>query len=78
MKNVTRRMTILETLETAIALEFERTGITAFGLLQGATYYTNHLANSSKKISNDEYIRNFQGAKTNDKAQELVFAMLEN
>jgi hypothetical protein len=77
-KNVTRRMTILETLETAIALEFERTGITAFGLLQGATYYTNHLANSSKKISNDEYIRNFQGAKTNDKAQELVFAMLEN
>jgi hypothetical protein len=34
-------MTILETLETAIALEFERTGITAFGLLQGATYYTN-------------------------------------
>jgi hypothetical protein len=27
-KNVTRRMTILETLETAIALEFERTGIT--------------------------------------------------
>jgi hypothetical protein len=44
-------------------------------LLQGATYYTNHLANSSKKISNDEYIRNFQGAKT--KAQELVFAMLK-
>jgi hypothetical protein len=32
--DVTRRMTILETLETAIALEFERTGITAFGLLQ--------------------------------------------
>jgi hypothetical protein len=68
-------MTILETLETAIALEFERTGITAFGLLQGNIH--NHLANSSKKISNDEYIRNFQGAKTNDKAQ-LVFAMLEN
>jgi hypothetical protein len=43
-------MTILETLETAIALEFERTGIAAFGLLQGATYYTNHLAIQVRKL----------------------------
>lgn len=76
-KSITRKMTILETLETAIDLEMERTGETAFGLLQGVTYYTNHLANTSKKISNDEYVRHFQGAKTNDKAQELVFALLD-
>jgi hypothetical protein len=41
-------MTILETLETAIALEFERTGITAFGLLQGNIH--NHLANQVRKL----------------------------
>lgn len=76
-KSITRNMNILESLETAIELEFKRTGKTAFGLLQGATYYTNHLANSSKKISDAEYIRFHQGAKTNDKAQELVFALLE-
>lgn len=67
---------ILKSLDEAIEIEFKRTGETAFGLLQGVTYYTNHLANSSKTISDDEYIRFFQGAKTNDKAQELVFAML--
>jgi hypothetical protein len=56
---------------------FKRTGKTAFGILQGVTYYTNHLANNSKKVSDDEYIRFNQGFKTNSKAQELVFAMLE-
>lgn len=76
-KSITRNMNILESLETAIELEFQRTGKTAFGLLQGATYYTNHLANTNKKISDAEYIRFHQGAKTNDKAQELVFALLE-
>ncbi len=74
--NQTRKLTILKNFDEALNIEFERTGETAFGLLQGATYYTNHLANTSKTISNDEYIRFFQGAKTNDKAQELVFAML--
>lgn len=72
-----RKLTILENLENSIALEFSRTGETAFGLLQGVTHYTNHVANTSKSISNDEYIRFYQGAKTNDKAQEILFALID-
>lgn len=79
----TRKHEILKNLDEAIKLEFDRTGKTAFGLLQGVTYYTNHIASekvatASKGIAiqRPEYIRFFQGAKTNDTAQELVFAML--
>lgn len=72
----TKKFNILEKIEESIAMEFERTGETAFGLLQGVTYYTNHVANSSKTISDAEYIRFYQGAKLNDKAQELLFAEL--
>jgi hypothetical protein len=72
---------ILNLLDKGIQLEFERTGQTAFGLLQGVTYYTNHLAKRSgvaTKIepSREEYIRFNQGAKTNEKAQELLFALI--
>lgn len=65
----------LDVVEECLDIEFKRTGITAFGLLQGITYYTNHEASRDEKISKDEYIRFFQGAKTNDKAQELIYAM---
>jgi hypothetical protein len=67
---------ILAQIDEAFAIEFERTGETAFGLLQGVTYYTNHMANTSKKYSNDEYIRFRTGATTNAKAQKLVFEMV--
>lgn len=76
-KNNDAKYKILADVEKAIDLEFERTGATAFGLLQGITYYTNHIANaSSKKYDSAEYIRFFTGAKTNDKAQDLVLEML--
>lgn len=75
-KSETRKYNILEQLESAIELEFERTGQTAFGLLQGVTYYTNHLANTSKTISDSEYIRFHQGEKTNAKAQEILFELV--
>jgi hypothetical protein len=72
---------ILDLLDKGIQIEFERTGQTAFGLLQGVTYYTNHLASRSgvaTKIepSREEYIRFNQGAKTNEKAQDLLFALV--
>jgi len=72
----TRKINILELLENSIDIEFKRTGQTAFGLLQGVTHYTNHVANTSKTTSNDEYIRFALGFQTNEKAQELAFAML--
>ena len=74
-KPETKKFNILDKINESIELEFSRTGATAFGLLQGITHYTNHVANGSKTISDEEYIRFFQGAKMNDKAQELVFQM---
>jgi hypothetical protein len=65
----------LDIAEEAFEEEFKRTGETLFGLLQGATNYSNHYAQRSEQISQDEYIRFFQGAKINDKAQELVLEM---
>jgi hypothetical protein len=75
--NQSRKLAILNLIDKSIALEFNRTGETAFGLLQGVTHYTNHVANTSKSISNAEYIRFYQGAKTNDKAQEILFALID-
>lgn len=48
--------------------------ITAFELLQSVTHYTNHIA----KIKSDttENIRFGSGAKTNEKAQNLLFALV--
>ena len=77
LPNHSRKLTILENISSSIALEFSRTGETAFGLLQGITHYTNHVANTSKTISDAEYIRFHQGAKTNDKAQEILFALVD-
>ena len=65
----------IDAIDEAIDLEIKRTGQTLFGLLQGVTYYSNHVAQRSEQISQAEYIRFFQGAKTNDKAQELIFEM---
>lgn len=75
-KSETKKINILDRINTSIETEFARTGATAFGLLQGVTHYTNHEANGSKTVSDNEYIRFYQGAKLNDKAQELVLQML--
>lgn len=75
-KAETKKFNILDKINESIELEFSRTGQTAFGLLNGITHYTNHEANSSKTISNEEYIRFHQGVKTNDLAQKLIFAEL--
>lgn len=63
-----RKKNIFEDVNEAIAIEFARTGTTAYGLLQGATYYTNHLASGSGA----EYVEYASGRKTNDLAQKLV------
>lgn len=72
-KNETKKLNILDKINESIELEFARTGETKFGLLQGITHYTNHVANNSKTITDEEFIRFYNGAKMNDKAQELVF-----
>jgi hypothetical protein len=74
-KAETKKLNILDRINSSIELEFSRTGETAFGLLQGITNYTNHEANNSKTITDEEYIRFGNGAKLNDMAQKLVFEM---
>jgi hypothetical protein len=74
-KPLTAKNNFIDAIDEAIDLEIKRTGQTLFGLLQGVTYYSNHVAQRSEQISQAEYIRFFQGAKTNDKAQELIFEM---
>jgi hypothetical protein len=75
-KPETKKQNILDRINESIELEFERTGETLFGLLQGVTHYTNHVANNSTTITDEEYIRFYQGAKLNNEAQRLVFAEL--
>jgi len=69
-----KKFAILDRINESIELEFSRTGETKFGLLQGITHYTNHVANGSKTVTDEEYIRFYAGAKMNDMAQQLVFA----
>lgn len=75
-KAETKKLNILDKLEEAIAVEFQRTGATAYGLLNGVSYYTNHIANPPKGVSTEEFIRFNNGLKLNDSAQKLTLAML--
>lgn len=67
---------MLDKINASVALEFERTGTTMFGLLQGITHYTNHAAERPDDVSRDEYIRFRTGATINENAQKLAFAAL--
>lgn len=65
----TRKKNIYDNIMASIDLEFGRTGTTAFGLLNGITHYTNHVASGS---DNPDYIFVDSGAKMNDKALAYV------
>ena len=75
VKANTAKHLFIDNVDIAFDEELKRTGNTLFGLLQGATNYSNHYAERKEQISKDEYIRFFQGAKVNDLAQELIFEM---
>ena len=64
---------ILDKINASVGLEFSRSGATAWGLLNGITHYTNHIANAKNR---EDYIYFDTGAKMNTKAQGLVLAML--
>lgn len=69
----TRKANILNQVNEAIAQEFTRTGATVWGLLNGATNYTNHFASGS---DNEDYILVNSGAKVNELAQKEAIALL--
>ena len=62
----------LETLLESLAIELPRSGNTAYGLLQGATHYTNH----AHSLASNEFVSVGTGAKFNTKAQSLVLDMV--
>lgn len=72
----TKKQNIYNSLSESIALEFSRTGATAFGLLQGATHYTNHVATGNNGGIDGDFINVANGRKLNDKAQKLVLEMV--
>ncbi len=68
----TRKSNILDKINEGIAIEFARTGTNVYGLLQGATYYTNHLASGAS----EDYVISQKGRITNELAQKLCIALI--
>lgn len=65
---------VYDNVMTSIELEIGRTGATAFGLFNGITHYTNHVA---KGHENSDYLYTEQGAKTNDKALKELLLLIK-
>lgn len=68
----TRSLNIYNDLLQSIEKEFSRTGASAWGLLNGVTYYTNHVAKADNR---QDFLLVDKGETLNRKAQELVTAM---
>jgi len=69
----TRKTNMYQDMMNSINLEFNRTGATAYGLLQGVTHYTNHVASGH---GSEEFILLNNGAKMNDKAVKFLTALV--
>ena len=68
-----RKQNIYDAINTSIALEFGRTGATLFGLYNGITHYTNHVASGS---DNPDATFFGNGADLNDSAFKFVSALV--
>lgn len=67
----TRSKNIYNDLLNSIDIEFNRTGASKWGLLNGVTYYTNHVATTEAR---EDYVFLEKGATLNNKAFELLTA----
>jgi len=70
-----RQILRLDAFQESLNLEFSRTGATVWGLLNGATHYTNHVA--SKDKDSYEYVTVGSGKAFNDKSQALAVSLLK-
>ena len=68
-----KKQKIYDSISEAVATEFSRTGSTVWGLLNGATFYNNHLA---ARAGDEEYILLATGAKENLRAQKLALDLI--
>lgn len=64
---------LIDKVMESVNLEIGRTGATAFGLLNGITHYTNHVA---KGHENSDYLFTEQGVRTNDKALKEILTLI--
>jgi len=69
----TRKLNILTQINESIAIELSRTGNTAFGLFNGITHYTNHVASGH---DNNDFIYTENGAKINDLALKYALELV--
>lgn len=67
-----RALNIYNEMLQSVEVEFKRTGASAWGLLNGITYYTNHVAAAENR---QDFILLDRGEKLNRRAQELVNEM---
>jgi hypothetical protein len=68
----TRKQNILNLVQESIELEFSRTGSTLWGLVNGITHYTNHVAKTEDR---NDYLLVGGGLKLNDLAQKVALEM---
>lgn len=69
----TKKRNIFNQINEAVAQEFQITGTSVWGLLNGATRYTNHFASGHE---NEDYILVANGAKINAIAQREAMVLL--
>lgn len=69
----TRRQRNYDSLNEALATEFTRTGSTVWGMLNGASYYNNHIATGA---SNADYVLVRTGAKQLKEAQKMALELI--
>jgi hypothetical protein len=68
----TKASNILDNVLNSMELEFNRTGATVWGLVNGITHYTNHIQNA-KNIDSHLFVDG--GLKLNDKAQKVALEL---
>jgi hypothetical protein len=65
-----RKQNNFDAINKSVGLEIERTGQTAFGLMNGITHYTNHVASTKNR---EDYLFVDSGLEYNTKAQKEVY-----
>lgn len=67
-----RKRKTMDLINESVALEFQRTGTTAFGLLNGITHYTNHVINTKNR---EDFIYVDGGREMNDRALKYALEL---
>ena len=64
----------LDAIMESMEIEFKRSGETVWGMLNGVTHFTNHVADTKNRL---DYMQVGAGFLTNNKAQKVALEMAE-